>query len=109
MSTERRLVRGRVYAALIIGIDTEKYFVVVSNNRRNAALPSALAVRITSSVKPAIATIIELSMNDPVQGRVLCDDIVEIYGDEVRRDLGALSPTTMQSIGRGLKFALSLE
>jgi hypothetical protein len=33
---------------------------------------------------------------------------VEIYQDEVRRDLGALAPITMAAVSRGLKAALAL-
>lgn len=102
------LVRGRVYAAVVPPLDTEKFFIVVSNNQRNAALPQALAVRLTTSAQPRLASIIELSVHDPFEGRALCDDIAELYEDEVRRDLGALSARTMLAIGSGLKAALGI-
>jgi hypothetical protein len=44
---------------------------------------------------------------DPFTGRAVCDDIVEVYQDEVRRDLGALTPKTMAEVSRGLKAALA--
>ncbi|MDP2012833.1 MAG: type II toxin-antitoxin system PemK/MazF family toxin [Actinomycetota bacterium] len=108
MSGPWPLVRGRIYAAVIPPLEAEKYFLVVSNNQRNAALPQALAVRLTTSSKPQLASIIELSSQEPFTGRALCDDIVELYEDEVRRDLGAVSPQTMLSIGLGLRAALGI-
>lgn len=103
------LLRGRVYAAQLQGMEDEKFFLAVSNNRRNAALPQALAVRLTTTVKPALPSIVELPKGEPFVGRAVCDDIVELYQDEVRRDLGALSPRAMDQVARGLKAALALD
>jgi mRNA interferase MazF len=102
------LVRGRVYAARLAHLDADKYFLVVSNNQRNRQLPQVLAVRLTTTPKPAIPSVVELAHPDPFTGRAVCDDIVEIYQDEVRRDLGALAPITMAAVSRGLKAALAL-
>ena len=41
-------------------------------------------------------------------GRAVCDDIVELYEDDIQRDLGALSPSAMSAVGNGLKAALAL-
>jgi mRNA interferase MazF len=86
----------------------EKPYVIVSNNARNRQLRDALGVRITTSPKPDMTTVVPLSQADPLVGRVLCDDIIPIYRDEIRRDLGALSLTTMNHVAVGLRFALSL-
>lgn len=102
------LIRGRVYAAVVSPLAVEKFFVVVSNNARNAALPTVLAVRMTTSSKPKLASIIELLNQDSFVGRVLCDDIVEMDANDVRRDLGALSTQTMLAIEAGLKVALGI-
>lgn len=102
------LVRGRAYAAHLTHLDEEKYFVVVSNNRRNSQLPQALAVRVTTTRKPDIPSIVRLPGTETLTGFVVCDDIVEIWPDEVRRDLGAVSPDTMAAIERGLAAALAL-
>jgi mRNA interferase MazF len=102
------LLRGRVYAAKLSTIKEEKYFLVVSNNQRNLHLPQVLAVRLTTSSKPHIPSIVELGKGEVFLGRAVCDDIVELYEDEVLRDLGALSPHAMTSISSGLKAALSL-
>lgn len=98
------LVRGRVYRADIgHGL---KPFLVVSNNKRNRNFQNALAVRLTTTVKPEMPSIVVLTYPDPFVGRVLCDDIVEIYADEVKEDLGALSRGSMEQVSRGLAHAL---
>jgi mRNA interferase MazF len=99
-------LRGRVYRA-DIGTGLKPYL-VVSNNGRNAATDSCLAARITTTRKPPLHTIIELAEGDPVTGRVLCDDVFKLYHDELREDLGALTPETMLRIGVGLRHALAL-
>jgi mRNA interferase MazF len=80
----------------------------VSNNARNRKLQDSLAVRLTTTVKPDLVSIVVLSSADPLVGRVLCDDIVSIFHDELRRDVGALSSATMSQVAVGLRFALSL-
>lgn len=106
MSARGPLLRGRVYAAKIIG--DEKYYLVVSNNGRNAALGSGLAVRLTTTPKQSVPSIVPLPSGEVVVGSVLCDDMTVIHEDEVARDLGALSRPAMDRIDRGLKFALAL-
>jgi mRNA interferase MazF len=82
---------------------------VVSNNARNRNLRSALVVRITTSAKPDIPSIVPLGPADePLVGKVLCDDIIEVYPEEVRRDGGAVSPATMRQVEDGLKHALGI-
>lgn len=107
MNTPWPLVRGRVYAAKFSNIKDEKYFVVVSNNQRNSHLPQVLAVRLTTSPKPSIPSIVEIGKGEVFLGRAVCDDIVELYEDEIQRDLGALSPAAMSALGNGLKAALA--
>lgn len=106
MSAEIVPARGRVYMA-DLG-HGEKPYLVVSNNARNRKLQDCLAVRITTTVKPDIMSIVVLSPIDPLVGRVLCDDIVAVYRDELRRDVGALCGATMSQVAVGLRFALSL-
>ena len=108
MSSPWPLLRGRVYAAKLSNIKNEKYFVVVSNNQRNSRLPQVLAVRLTASPKPRIPSIVELGNGEVFLGRAVCDDIVELYEDEILRDLGVLSPGAMSNLGAGLKAALSI-
>lgn len=99
-------VRGRVYLA-DAGAG-RKPWVVVSNNRRNARLQDCLAARMTTSPKPRVPSIVELTPADPQVGRVLCDDIVNLYRNELEEDRGALSRETMARVAAGLRAALSL-
>ena len=108
MSTPWPLLRGRVYAAKLSNIKDEKYFLVVSNNQRNTHLPQVLAVRLTTSPKPSIPSIVEIGKGEVFVGRAVCDDIIELYEDEIRRDLGALTPAAMSAVGNGLIAALAL-
>jgi mRNA interferase MazF len=101
------LLRGRVYYADVGQGD--KPFLVVSNNGRNTRLLTALVVRITTTdSKPALESIVELAPQDPLVGRVLCDDIFELFPDEVKREGGALTPQTMMRVAAGLRSALAL-
>ena len=102
------LLRGRVYSAVLSNVDGEKYFLVVSNNRRNAAMEQVLAVRLTTSKKPTIPSIVEIPSGEVFVGRAVCDDIIDIWQSEVRRDLGAFTPETMAQIQHGLKAALGI-
>ncbi len=102
------LTRGRVYLMDLGYADGPKHMLVVSNNQRNTALQESLAVRITSSVKPALPSIVELPAGEVLGGRVLCDKITVVYPDEVLSETGALRPATMRSVEGGLKHALGM-
>ncbi|HEX9537236.1 MAG TPA: type II toxin-antitoxin system PemK/MazF family toxin [Streptosporangiaceae bacterium] len=102
------LLRGRVYAAQLAHVDGEKYYLVVSNNRRNARLPQVLAVRLTTSPKPSTPSIVELDQSEVFCGRAVCDDIETLWPDEVRRDLGAVTSGAMARIVVGLRAALDI-
>lgn len=101
------LTRGQVVRA-DVGLDEPKLFVVVSNNRRNRQLSDVLAARLTTSAKPSIPSIVELAPQDGLGGRVVCDDLLPIYEDEVVSVVGALSPRSMRAVDRGLAAALGL-
>ncbi|RCW45078.1 mRNA interferase MazF [Halopolyspora algeriensis] len=104
-----QVLRGRIVAAVIDEELGEKYYLVVSNNRRNRRLDDFLAVRLTTSRKPDLDTIV--TIDDPQSswtGAVLCDDIVAIFKSEVTREEGALSPSTMSRVDQALRSALSL-
>jgi mRNA interferase MazF len=79
------------------------------NNRRNRALDDVLVVRLTTSPKPTLSTIVDMVAADaPLVGRVLCDDIEALYKDEITREIGALSVGTIRRVDSGLAAALSL-
>jgi mRNA interferase MazF len=101
------LVRGRVIWFQLGGVG-RKPAVVVSNNARNRALGSALVARITSSPKPPLASIVELGPDDPMKGRVLCDDLIEVYEEEVLRQGGRLGSATLHAVELGLLHALGI-
>ena len=102
------LVRGVVYAATLPQVGDEKYYLVVSNNRRNANFPQVLAVRLTTTPKQPRPSVVELGHPEPFVGRAVCDDIETLWDDEVRRELGALSPAAMARIEDGLRAALGM-
>jgi mRNA interferase MazF len=106
MTAEIIPARGRIYMA-DLGRG-EKPYLAVSNDARNRQLQDFLAVRITTAVKPDLMSIVELFPADPVVGRVLCDDIVAVFRDEIRRDVGAVCAATMSQVAVGLRFALTL-
>jgi mRNA interferase MazF len=103
------LARGRVYAAKLEHVGAEKYYLVVSNNRRNSAFEQVLAVRLTTtpprSPRPAM---VQLGSTQVFTGWASCDDIETIWADEVTRDLGALTPRAMAQVEGGLRAALGL-
>lgn len=103
------MVRGRIYRARLTHIAEDKFFLVVSNNRRNHAFEQVLAARLTTSrpraPRPAM---VELGPGEVMTGWVSCDDIEVVYDDEVRADAGALTPAAMRRVEAGLRAALDL-
>lgn len=108
MSFSGPFARGRICAAVLPNIGEEKYFLVVSNNVRNRQLGTALVVRLTTTPKPSLDSIVVLPPGESFDGSVVCDDILELYADEVTRELGALSRAAMVRVDRGLVAALGL-
>jgi mRNA interferase MazF len=103
------LLRGRVYRARLTHIDADKYFLVVSNNRRNRAFDQVLAVRLTTT-KPRDSrpAMVELGPDDVMAGWASCDDIETVYDDEVHADMGAVTASTMHRVETGLRAALGM-
>ena len=103
------LLRGRVYRARLSHIGEDKYFLVVSNNRRNRAFDQVLAVRLTTTkprdTRPAM---VEPGPAEAMTGWASCDDIEAIYDDEVRADMGAVTAQTMRRVEAGLRAALDI-
>lgn len=102
------VVRSRIYGA-VIEDRGEKYYLAISNNQRNARLQDFLAVRLTTTPKPPLPSIVHLTDDDaPWVGAVCCDDVEKVYRDEVTRDYGALPPATMARVDDALRSALNL-
>jgi mRNA interferase MazF len=103
------LLRGRVYRAHLSNIGEDKYFLVISNNRRNRAFEQVLAVRLTTTKprdgRPAM---VELGPDEVLTGWASCDDIETVYDDEVRADMGAVTARTMRRVEAGLRAALGM-
>jgi mRNA interferase MazF len=103
------LLRGRVYRAHLSHVGEDKYFLVISNNRRNRAFEQVLAVRLTTT-KPRTdrPALVELGPGEVMTGWASCDDIETVYDDEVRADMGAVNPQTMRRVEAGLGAALGM-
>jgi mRNA interferase MazF len=103
------LLRGRIYRAHLSHIGEDRYFLVVSNNRRNRAFGQVLAVRLTTT-KPRDSrpAMVELGSDEVMTGWVSCDDIETVYDDEVRADMGAVAAQTMRCVEAGLRAALGM-
>jgi mRNA interferase MazF len=92
------------------GSDPPKhYYVVISNNRRNAAIPSVLALMVTTTNKSHLPTAVQLSSADhPLVGYVVADNIVTLWDNDLTNPKGYMSVNTMQAIGAALAIALAL-
>lgn len=101
------LMRGQVIRA-DIGLDEPKLLAVVSNNRRNAAMPSVLAVRLTTTPKPPMPSVVELGHPEVFTGRIVCDDIIEVFEEEVMAVRGGLTGAALAALNDGLRAALDL-
>lgn len=61
-----------------------------------------------NTTRKPVPTRVDLTHDDPVVGQVLCDDLDQVYVDELGENLGALSRPTMTRVGDGLRVALKL-
>ena len=102
-------LRGQVFHADLAGIGPH-YWVVVSNNSRNAHLLSVLTLMITTTAPraPRRSYVPLTKGRDSFEGWVVCDDIGPIRKEVLGRVRGNLSPTTMRLVDIGLAAALSL-
>jgi mRNA interferase MazF len=90
-------------------IEEDKYFLVVSNNRRNRAFEQVLAVRLTvTKPRDSRPAMVELGSGEVMTGWASCDDIETVYDDEVRADMGAITAPTMRRVEAGLRAALGM-
>ncbi len=103
------MLRGRIYRAHLAHIGEDKFFLVVSNNRRNRAFEQVLAARLTTTPpKAERPAMVPLGPEEVMTGWVSCDDIETIYDDEVRADAGAITAPGMRRIEAGLRAALGM-
>jgi mRNA interferase MazF len=103
------MLRGRIYRAHLAHMGEDKFFLVVSNNRRNRAFGQVLAARLTTTPprdqRPAM---VPLGQGEVMTGWISCDDIETIYDDEVRADVGAITAASMRRVEAGLRAALGM-
>jgi mRNA interferase MazF len=103
------MLRGRIYRAHLAHIGEDKFFLVVSNNRRNRAFGQVLAARLTTTPprdeRPAM---VSLGPGEVMTGWVSCDDIESVYDDEVRADVGAISAASMRRVEAGLRATFGM-
>ena len=103
------MLRGRIYRAHLTHIGEDKFFLVVSNNRRNRAFDQVLAARLTTTPprreRPAM---VPLGPGEIMTGWVSCDDIEVLYDDEAHADLGAITVPTMRRVEAGLRAAFGI-
>jgi mRNA interferase MazF len=103
------MLRGRIYRAHLAHTGEDKFFLVVSNNRRNRAFDQVLAARLTTTPpKAERPAMVPLGPEEVMTGWVSCDDIETIYDDEVRADAGAVTAPAMRRIEAGLRAALGM-
>ena len=103
------MLRGRIYRARLTHIGDDKFFLVVSNNRRNRAFEQVLAARLTTTPpKAERPALVPLGPEEVMTGWVSCDDIETIYDDEMRADVGAVTAPAMRRVEAGLRAALGM-
>jgi mRNA interferase MazF len=103
------MLRGRIYRAHLAHIGEDRFFLVVSNNRRNRAFEQVLAARLTTTMpKAERRAMVPLGPEEVMTGWVSCDDLETIYDDEVRADAGAITTPGMRRIEAGLRAALGM-
>jgi mRNA interferase MazF len=102
-------LRGQVFQVDVEGAGRH-YWVVVSNNQRNARLHDVLVVQVTSTPprSPRASYVPLAKGRDPVEGWMKCDGVGPLLRDRLGTVRGALSAPTMRRVDAGLAFALGL-
>jgi mRNA-degrading endonuclease toxin of MazEF toxin-antitoxin module len=102
-------LRGQIFHINEEGVGSH-YWLVVSNNQRNAHLNQVLTVMLTTTHprSPRASWVPLAKGQDSFEGWANCDDIGPHYRDELGPARGALSPATMRRVDAGLAFALGL-
>jgi mRNA interferase MazF len=102
-------LRGQVFHVDLDGIGPH-YWLVISNNLRNAHLHDVLTVMITTTPprSPRTSYVPLTKGRDAFEGWVKCDDIGPLFRHELGPVKGSLSPGTMRMVDLGLAFALNL-
>jgi mRNA-degrading endonuclease toxin of MazEF toxin-antitoxin module len=102
-------LRGQVFLVDVVRAGPH-YWLVVSNNQRNAHLNDVLVVQLTTTPprSPRASYVPLAKGQDPFEGWAKCDDIGPLFRDVLGTFKGALSPGTMRRVDVGLAYALNL-
>jgi mRNA-degrading endonuclease toxin of MazEF toxin-antitoxin module len=102
-------LRGQIFHVDEAGVGPH-YWLVVSNNQRNAHLRDVLTVMLTTTPprSPRTSYVPLAKGQDSFEGWVNCDDIGPHDRAELGTVRGALSPATMRRVDVGLASALGL-
>lgn len=100
------LLRGQVYRAKL-GNTEPKYYLVVSNNRRNAALDDVLVVRLTTTAKPTIPSIVDLQPPRAERAKPATDELQDSSRCQVpgRTALASAFPQEPSSANCGCRIS----
>lgn len=102
-----RILRGQIWARDVPGLG-EKFFLVVSNNGRNAsAYPRVHVVRTTAMRQPDMPSNVQLDNRDG-GAWVKCDEVTLVDKGTFKRQVGVVSPAGMARVATGLKHILAL-
>ena len=74
--TSGSVTRRSVRAALVTSVGRVKL-------NQSGSPAGMFAVRVTTSPKSSLPTVVPLGPDDPLTGRVLCDDVVALFRDEL--------------------------
>ena len=102
------IFRGQVYLAKHPDLEDKKYFLVVSDNRRNKKLNTVLCVRLTTTDKSGIPTCVAIPKHEGMGGFVVCDDIYIFLEDELVKPATSLTDRTMYLVEQALKIVFSI-
>jgi mRNA-degrading endonuclease toxin of MazEF toxin-antitoxin module len=104
------VLRGEIWLA-DIGLDEAKRFVIVSNNERNRTLRDVLGVRMTTALKPSIASIVEFRSGQGSAERsfTVADDIVPLRKSDLIERVGGVTLAQMKRVEAAIRAALALD
>lgn len=101
--------RGHIYR-IAFHPDVTVLGLIVSTDKHNRDRDEYITVQVTSGSgdQRGLPGSVRLGAGDPGYGYVVVRDIGMVGDEELREDLGEVSPETMAEVGRALKMVLGL-